>query len=115
MKRFLKEVIGTGATLGIIALFYFTNPTYDHHKIELSNSKTKKASWGKSLVGSNPSKDDKEIGDFVDDLAGEYYNFEIWFNELVVDDYYLFSVGRIKKQDNEIISVGLLGNVLIVD
>ena len=68
-----------GIVLGIITLFYYTNPTYDHHKIELSNSKTKKASWGKSLVGSNPSKDDKAIGDFVDDFTPREVKMEKYF------------------------------------
>ena len=114
-NKLTKELTSTGIVLGIIALFYFTNPTYDHHKIELSNSKTKKASWGKSLVGSNPSKDDKAIGDFVDDLVGQYFNFELWLDELVVDDYYLFSVGRIKYRGNKVVSLGLVGNVFIID
>ena len=35
--------------------------------------------WGKSLVGSNPSKDDKAIGDFVDDFTPREVKIEKYF------------------------------------
>jgi|TARA_Y100000294_G_scaffold109426_1_gene101505 hypothetical protein len=110
----LDKIINTIVIIaGVFLLLYFTNPKYDYHKVEISNYLVKERNLGEELAGD--AKGDEDWRELIDGVAGEFHDFVLWHDELFIDNYYLFSLGRIKRQNNKIVSLGIIGKVFIID
>ena len=116
IPRFKKIIIDLAWYYAIcFGVFYFTNPKYDYHKVEISNYKVIKKDLGRELIGDN--KSDEEWRKLIDETVGSYYNYELMYDNFTVKNLFFFSIGFIKNPNNndaEPVSFGILGKVFVL-
>lgn len=97
-----KRYLWIAVLLGIIAVLFFTNPDKEKH-IDVLQTKISELLSEKA--------DDKVSATMTASLGGSIAK-KVLESQLRIDDYYLFSLGKIKDKDtSKTVSFGILGMV----